>query len=68
MDSEEDIEKAAKKLADDNGWSKVKALSVLHSKYQSERRKEEAVIVTRLINKEKSKPKIEPGAGFHDDV
>jgi hypothetical protein len=27
MDSEEDIEKAAKKLADDNGWSKVKALS-----------------------------------------
>jgi hypothetical protein len=26
MDSEEDIEKADKKLADDNGWSKVKAL------------------------------------------
>jgi hypothetical protein len=25
MDSEEDIEKAEKKLADDNGWSKVKA-------------------------------------------
>jgi hypothetical protein len=36
MDSEEDIEKAAKKLADDNGWSKVKALSILHSKYESD--------------------------------
>ena len=68
MDSEKDIEIAAERLVKDNGWSKLQALSALHSKYQSERRKEEAVIVTRLINKEKSKPKIEPGAGFHDDV
>jgi len=68
LDSEKDIEIAAERLVKDNGWSKLQALSALHSKYQSERRKEEAVIISRLIKKEKSKAKIEPDTGFHDDM
>lgn len=67
MNSEKDIEIAAERLVKDSGWSKLQALSALHSKYQSERRKEEAFIVNRLIKKEKSKAKIELDTGFHDD-
>jgi hypothetical protein len=54
LDSEKDIEIVAERLVKDNGWSKLQALSALHSKYQSERRLEEAVIVNRLIEREKS--------------
>jgi hypothetical protein len=68
LDSEKDIEIAVERLVKDNGWSKLQALSALHSKYQSERRKEEAVIVSRFIKKEKSNAKIEPDTGFHDDM
>jgi hypothetical protein len=59
VDSEKDIQKAAQKLAKDNGYSSIHALSMLHSKYQSEKRLEEAVIVRRLIHREKSKAKAE---------
>jgi hypothetical protein len=68
LDSEKDIELAVERLAKDNQWSRLHALSALLSKYQSERRKEEAVIVDRLIDREKSKGKIEPETGFHDDM
>ena len=68
MDNEEDIEIPTERLVKDNQWSKFHALSALKSKYQSEGRKEEAVIVDRLIDREKSKPKIEPDRGFHDDM
>lgn len=68
MDNEEDIEIPTERLAKDNQWSRLHALSALRSKYQSERRKEEAVIVDRLIDREKSKAKIEPDTGFHDDM
>lgn len=37
MDSEEEIEKIAEKLAHDQSWSKRKALSMLQSRYESER-------------------------------
>jgi hypothetical protein len=66
MDSEKDIEKAAEKLAEDNGWSKVKALSVLHSKYQSNKRLEEAVIVRRIIDRIESEANSNPG--FYDET
>ena len=66
MDSEEDIEKAAKKLADDNGWSKVKALSVLHSKYENDKRLEEAIIVRRIIDRVESEAN--SNAGFYDET
>ena len=66
MDTEKDIEKAAEKLAKDKGWSKLKALSVIHSRYQSENRLEEATIADRLIEKEDS---ISGSArGFYDDT
>jgi hypothetical protein len=68
LDKEEDIEIATERLVKDNQWSKLHALSALKSKYQSEGRKEEAVIIDGLIGREKSKPKIEPDTGFHDDM
>jgi hypothetical protein len=61
LDTEKDIEKAAKKPAKDRGWSKLKALSVIHSRYQSENRLEEATIVDRLIEKEESISGSAPG-------
>jgi hypothetical protein len=36
MDSEVEIDKMAARLARDEGWSKLKALSVLHSRYGEE--------------------------------
>ena len=68
MDSEKDIEIAVERLVKDNAWSKLRALSVLHSKYQSERHLEEVVIVNRLIAREKLETKAEPDTGFHDDM
>jgi hypothetical protein len=68
LDNEKDIEIAADRLVKDNGWSRLQALSALHSKYQSERRLEEAVIVNSLIVREKSRAKPEPDTGFHDDM
>jgi hypothetical protein len=68
LDSEKDIEIAVGRLVKDNALSKLQALSVLHSKYQSERHLEEVVIVNRLIAREKLKTKAEPDTGFHDDM
>ncbi len=68
MDNEKDIEIATERLVKDNGWSRLRALSALLSKYQSERRKEEAVIVNRLIDIEKSRAEADGDGGFHDDM
>jgi hypothetical protein len=57
MDSEDEIMNKAEMLAHDQGWTKLKALSVLHGRYLSERRLEEAVRVKKLIDSEESKPK-----------
>ena len=67
MDTEQEIEKMAEKLANDNGWPKLKALSILQGRYESERRLEEAVIVKRIIDREESKPE-ETGKGFHNET
>lgn len=67
MDSEEDIQMAVEKLMEDNELTKMKALSMVLGKYQSQRRLEEAVIVQRIIDDEKSK-KSEYGEGFYEDV
>jgi hypothetical protein len=66
MDSEEDIEKAAERLVRDSRVSKLQALSMLLSGYQSQKRLEEAVIVQRIIDREKSKS--EYGQGFYQDM
>ena len=67
MDNEKDIQMTVEKLMKDNGLSKLKALSMLLSRYQSQRRLEEAVIVQRIIDKEESK-KSEYGEGFYEDA
>ena len=68
MDNQNDIEIAAEKLVKENGWSRVKALSAIHSRYQSERRLEEALIVQRLLNMEESKIAEECDKGIHEDM
>jgi hypothetical protein len=67
VDSEKDIDKAAARLMEDNNWSKLQALSTLLSRYKSQRRLEEAVIVQRIIDREK-KSKAESNTGFYDDM
>ena len=61
MDSEKDIMMALEKLMKDNGLSKTEALSMLLGRYQSERRLEEAVIVQRIIDKERTKNSVREG-------
>jgi hypothetical protein len=57
MDTEEEINNAAEKIMRDITVSKLDALNMLLGRYQSQRRLEEAVIVQRIIEKEKSKQK-----------
>ena len=57
LDTEEQIEDMAQNLTKNQGLSKIKALSMLQSRYESESRLEEAAIVKRIISKEESKPK-----------
>jgi hypothetical protein len=59
LDSEKDIKKEAKRLAKENDWDKVHALSYLRTKYESENRTEEAAIVSKLIAEEEAEEIIE---------
>lgn len=68
MDNQKDIEIAIKKLVKENGWSRIKALSAIYSRYQSERRLEEALIVQRLLNIEETKMEADRNKGLHDDM
>lgn len=52
MDAQQEIEMAAETIAKEKGCSIIEALNMLHSKYQSDRRLEEAQIVNRLIDRE----------------
>ena len=54
MDSEKDIKKEAKRLAKENDWNKIHALSYLRTKYESENRTEEAAVVSKLISEEEA--------------
>lgn len=66
MDTEQEIEKMAEKLANDQSCTKLKALSMIQGRYESERRLEEAAIVKKIIDREESKPE-ETGQGFHNE-
>lgn len=66
MDTEQEIEKMAEKLANDQSCTKLKALSMIQGRYESERRLEEAAIVMKIIDREESKPE-ETGQGFHNE-
>ena len=65
MDSESEIERMAETLARDKGWSKVEALSVLQSRYESERRLEEALRTKKIMDKEEAKSQEEKR--FHEE-
>ncbi|HEY3525130.1 MAG TPA: hypothetical protein VGK47_02965 [Nitrososphaeraceae archaeon] len=67
MDTEEEINNAAEKIMRDITVSKLDALNMLLGRYQSQKRLEEAVIVQRIIEKEKSKPE-DYGHGLHQDM
>ena len=67
MDTEEEINNAAEMIMRDIVVSKLDALNMLLGRYQSQKRLEEAVIVQRIIEKEKSKPE-DYGHGLHQDM
>jgi hypothetical protein len=67
MDTEEDINNAAEKIMRDIAISKLDALNMLLGRYQSQKRLEEAVIVQKVIEKEKSKPE-DYGHGLRQDM
>jgi hypothetical protein len=67
MDTEEEINKAAEKIMTDISVSKLDALNMLLGRYQSQKRLEEAVIVQRIIESEKSKPE-DYGHGLRQDM
>jgi hypothetical protein len=67
MDNEEDINIAAERIMKDTKVSKLDALNMLLGRYQSQRRLEEAIVVRRIIEREKSQPE-EYGRGLHEDM
>jgi hypothetical protein len=67
MDAEEEINNAAERIMRDIAVSKLDALNMLLGRYQSQKRLEEAVIVQKIIEKEKSKPE-DYGHGLHQDM
>jgi hypothetical protein len=67
MDTEEEINNAAERIMRDIAVSKLDALNMLLGRYQSQKRLEEAVIVQKIIEKEKSKPE-DHGHGLHQDM
>jgi hypothetical protein len=64
LDTQKDIERAAETLSKEKGCSMIEALKMLHSRYQGDRRVEEALIVDRLIDRELEKS---GERGFRDD-
>jgi pyrroloquinoline quinone (PQQ) biosynthesis protein C len=53
-DIERYIKEEAKRLAKENGWDKIHALSFLRTNYEGDNRVEEAAIVTKVISKEEA--------------
>ena len=51
MDTEQEIERAVEEIMKDTGVSKLDALNMLFSRYESQKRLEEAVRVRRIIDK-----------------
>jgi hypothetical protein len=67
MDTEEEINNAAERIMRDIAVSKLDALNMLLGRYQSQKRLEEAIIVQKIIEKEKSKLE-DYGHGLHQDM
>ena len=54
MDTEQEIERAVEEIMKDTGASKLDALNMLFSRYESQKRLEEVVRVRRIIDKVES--------------
>jgi hypothetical protein len=54
LDSEKEIERSVEEIMKDTGASKLDALNMLFSRYESQKRLEEALRVRRIIDKEES--------------
>jgi hypothetical protein len=67
LDTEKDIERAADQIMKDAGGSKLDALNILLSKYQSQRRLEEAMRVQAVIRREQDRVE-EYEHGFQQDM
>jgi hypothetical protein len=67
MDTEEDINMAAEKIMKDIRLSKLDALNMLLGRYQSQKRLEEAVIIQKIIERERTKLE-DYGQGLHQDM
>lgn len=67
MDTEQEIERAVEEIMKDTGISKLDALNMLFSRYESQRLLEEAVKVRRIIDKEESKTESN-GKGMSQDM
>jgi hypothetical protein len=55
LDTQQEIERSAEALAKEKSCNVIEALKMLLSKYQSDRRLEEARIVNKLIERELEK-------------
>jgi hypothetical protein len=67
LDTEKDIEREAEQIMKDVGGSKLDALNILLSKYQSQNRLEEAMRVQAFIRREQDKVEGH-GHGFQQDM
>ena len=54
MDNEQEIERAVEEIMKDTGASKIDALNMLFSRYESQKRLEDVVRVRRIIDKVES--------------
>jgi hypothetical protein len=67
LDTDQEIEKAVDEIMRDTGMSKLDALNMLFSRYESQRRSEEAVRVRKIIDEEESKDE-GYGKGMNQDI
>ena len=61
MDTEQEIERAVEEIMKDTGVSKLDALNMIFSRYENQKRLEEAVRVRRIIDK------VEPNAEGYEN-
>jgi hypothetical protein len=65
LDTEEAIERVIEEIMEDTGKSKLEALKMLFSRYESQGRLEEAARVKKMIDMEESKT--DNGTGMRQD-
>jgi hypothetical protein len=67
LDTEQEIERAVEEIIKDTETSRLDALNMLFSRYESQRRLEEAMRVRKIIDEEESKAE-GFGKGMHQDT